>query len=238
MNARRLLVGAMIGLLCFATVNLASAQTNRTWTGSANGDWFNPTNWTPAGVPASNDTVNVGSGSINLTATVVIGAQFNWTGGTLAGSSLTIASNAVLNISGSGQVFVENAVTNAGTVNWTGTVGIYVYNNNASYFGSVDNLAGGVWNIQSDQAMNPGFANPYFNNAGTVIKSVTSGTTTFSVPFNNTGTVSNLTGTINFSGGGTIGGTFYAAATKPINFSSGNFTGVGTTILTGSGCRP
>src|ERR1035438_2429259 len=236
MNAKRFLVGATIWLAGFAIANFGSAQTNRTWTGSVNSDWFNAGNWNPAGAPGSNDTVNVSNGTINLTAPVIISGQFNWTGGTLSGNSLNISSNGLLAIGGDGAVTLGNALTNAGTVNWTGTVGINVYNNNAAYTGLIQNLAGGVWNIQSDQTMSYGYSGSYyFNNAGSVIKSVTTGTTTVSIPFYNTGTVTNLSGTINFTGGGTIGGTFYAAAAKTIDFSGGSFSGVANTVIAGLG---
>ena len=234
MNAKCVLVGATIWLACFASAYFASAQTNRTWTGSANSDWFNPGNWNPVGAPGSNDTVNVSNGTINLTAPVIINGQLNWTGGALSGNSVNITSNGLLNIGGTGSVTLENALTNAGTVNWTGTVGIYVYNDNASYSGLIQNLTGGVWNIQSDQAMNPGYSYPSFNNAGTVIKSVTTGITTFSIAFNNTGTVTNLSGTINFSGGGAIGGAFYAPAGKVFGFTGGSFTTAGA-VISGAG---
>ena len=41
-------------------------------------DWFNKTNWTPAGVPASTDTINFTSGTIALSNLVTISGSFNW----------------------------------------------------------------------------------------------------------------------------------------------------------------
>src|ERR1700733_91388 len=70
------------------------------WNGSVSSDWFNPNNWSPAGVPASGDTVNISNGNISLSAPVTINGQFNWSGGTLNGNPLTIGSNGVLNIEG------------------------------------------------------------------------------------------------------------------------------------------
>jgi hypothetical protein len=65
------------GRFCCALLVMAgciSAQAATfTWTGGSE-DWFNPNNWTPAGVPASGDTVNFSSGTINLTAPVTINA--------------------------------------------------------------------------------------------------------------------------------------------------------------------
>jgi len=71
---------------------------------------------------------------------------FNWSGGTLSGNPLTVASNGVLNVSGSG-VTLGGALTSAGTVNWlSGDVQVYNYTPGVAY--PVVNLAGGLWNIQ------------------------------------------------------------------------------------------
>src|SRR5271154_1237484 len=91
-----------------------------TWTGSASTDWFNTNNWSPVGLPGSNDTVNFNSGTINLSAPVAINAQFNWAGGSLTGDPLTVTSNGMLNINGSGGKALYNILTNAGAVTWTG----------------------------------------------------------------------------------------------------------------------
>jgi len=223
--ARRFFAAIMVALAGLAYADVATAQTTRTWSGPPNGDWFAATNWTPSGVPGPIDTLNFNGGTINLTAPATVGGQFNWTSGTLVGDSLTIASSGVLTISGNGTVYLENALVTAGTVNWVGTAGIAVYNNGAAFSGAIQNLAGGVWNIQSDQTMSTGYSGPYaFNNAGTVIKSVTTGTTTIDVPFNNSGSATNQSGTINFNSGGTIGGKFAAASGTMINFNGGNFT--------------
>src|SRR5208337_691017 len=130
-------------LTCAVTLlslGVVSGQTNRTWNGSVSSDWFNATNWTPVGVPSSNDTINFTSGTIDLTAPVTVGNQFNWSGGSLTGNGLTIASNAVLEVIGSGSVALYAPLTNAGTINWSNTVTWYVYNNgNSPYSGSIYN---------------------------------------------------------------------------------------------------
>jgi hypothetical protein len=78
--------GGALAIACLVALNLASAQTNRTWNGSLSSDWFNANNWTPVGVPASNDTINFSAGTINLSLSVTINGQFNWSGGTLGGT--------------------------------------------------------------------------------------------------------------------------------------------------------
>jgi hypothetical protein len=62
------------------------------------------------------------SGS-TLTGSLTVNGTLNWSnGGSLSGgSSLTIATNAVLNIGGIYNESLNGMLTNAGTVNWTGT---------------------------------------------------------------------------------------------------------------------
>ncbi len=184
------------------------------WTGAADNNWTNASNWSPAGMPATNDAISVfTTGTINLTSPVTINSTLNWSGGTLAGSSLTIASNGVLNLAGGNGKTVLNVLTNAGTVNWLG--GSFITANyNGGYAGAVENLAGGLWNMQCDQSLydNYGGGTPYFHNAGTIIKMNSTGTTTISIPFNNGGNVVVQSGAINFNGGGVIESNFTAAA--------------------------
>ena len=221
---------------CLVAANFAVAQTNRTWNGSASTDWFNPANWTPAGVPASNDTLNVSSGSINLSAPVTIGAQFNWSGGTLSGSPLTVRTNGVLNLVGSGSVTLGAVLTNAGTINWSNSVTFSVYNNGGSpYSGVIWNLAGGLFNIQSDQNINGGYCCPFLNNAGTISKGANTGTTAIGIVFTNSGVVVAQHGTLSFNTGGDIDGTFNAAAGAAINFAGGAFTYSNPPTLGGGG---
>src|SRR5690349_18718846 len=78
----------------------AEAQ-DLTWTGSISSDWNNPTNWTPPQVPTATDHVIINSGSVTMPANGFFGAM-DWSGGTINGF-LTVASNAVLNISGSAE---------------------------------------------------------------------------------------------------------------------------------------
>src|ERR1035437_7662981 len=175
-----------------------------TWNGSGDNNWFNANNWTPVGVPATNDTIIITSGTINLTAPVTIAGVLNWSGGTLSGNLFFTPPSGLLTLTGTGTKTFANVLTNAGTVVWSG--GTVYAQNYAPYgfFGAVENLAGGLWDIQCDQGLNNnyGVATAYFHNAGTVQKTVGTGTATFGIAFNNAGLVSVQTGTINFNNGG------------------------------------
>jgi hypothetical protein len=91
-------------------------------------------------------------------------------------------------------------LTNAGTVNWTGTANLLLYNNynGPSQTGGIVNQPGALFNVQNDQSMS-GAGSPYFNNLGTLQKSAGTNTTTLNLPFNNTGALSlNIYSTTSF----------------------------------------
>src|SRR6185369_10397580 len=216
--------GALVVLLA-TSIRTAEAQATKTWNGSVNTDWFNPTNWTPAGVPAAIDTVNFNSGTISFIAPVTISGQFNWSGGTLDGSSLTIATNGVMNLGGTGAKSLQNTLTNAGTITFAGSGDLTFYNNLTTYKAAIYNLAGALFDIQADRNLNCGcYGKELFNNAGLLRKSAGAGTASFGIAVTNTGTITTLQGALNFNNGGLLGGTYNAAAGSVINFSGGAFT--------------
>ena len=216
--------GSVTSALAKLTV---SAAVTRTWTGAVDSDWFNGNNWSPVGVPGPFDTLYFSGGTINLTAPVAIYRQFNLSGGTLSGSPLTVEPGAVLNIGGG--VWFKNALTNAGTVTWTGG-DIYMTER-----GMVENLAGALWDIQCDRSLVNYYASAYFHNLGALQKSAGTGATSISLWLENAGTVAANQGTIVFNGGGVIESVFTAANGAGIQFSSGAFSYGVQPILSGPG---
>ena len=117
------------------TVLPGVSGTNYVWTGGASSDWFNPANWTPAGVPGAQDAATISSGGPTLTADVNLASLF-LNGGNLYGSSslfvgntldwasgaifcpVTVLTNATMNWISSGTLNLYSAITNAGTINW------------------------------------------------------------------------------------------------------------------------
>ena len=146
----------------------------------------------------------------------------NCAGGIIA-SPLTISSTGMLNISGIG-VALEGPLTNSGTVNWLGGL-VFLNSCSPADAGPLVNLAGGQWNIQCDQNMTLSCpsGNAYFTNAGSVLKTNTTGVTTLSIPFDNSGTLQADTGTIALTNGGILGGMFVAEAGAAIDFEGGSF---------------
>jgi hypothetical protein len=230
----------LFALLCLSVllkVGCCSAATF-TWNGSVSSDWFNKTNWTPVGVPVSTDTINFANGTtINLTNAVAISGVFNWSGGTLSGKPFALASGGVLNISGN--VTLENVLTNAGTVTMTGAAYLSVYNNTNTYLGKIFNLTNGLWDIQTNTSIACGYCvgNEFFNNAGTLRRSLGSGNAAITIAFTNTvtGTVTNLAGTLSFNQGGPLTGTYVTAAGATIDFASGSFVMGVPPVISGPG---
>jgi choice-of-anchor C domain-containing protein len=206
-----------------------------TWNGSAGGDWSAPANWTPNGVPGPADTAiitngspvisaatNVGSvqlsGNTSLTANAALSvvSQFNWNGGSVAGQ-LIIASSASFNLNnpGSSLSLAGATIVNNGAAVWSG----------GTLDGDSSTLVtnNGSWIAASDDTFaNPGGVGAAFYNNGAVIKSATTGMSTFSgVAFNNNGEVNVGSGTLTLAAGGSLGGSFTASNTAVINFSGG-----------------
>ena len=183
----------------------------------------------------------VGNASLSLTNctipdAVTIATTFNWSGGTLGGGgSLTVAANGVLNLTGTPTI--DGPLTNNGTVNWQ-SGNLYLYYNPGYYYGEIWNQAGAQWNLQCDQTLyDPSYSLPTFHNAGTLTKSGTSGTTTLSTSFNNSGTLDVQAGTVSlYTGQGS--GLFLPEAGATLVFPQtyevdSALTGAGTNLLNG-----
>ncbi len=173
------------------------------------------------------------SGS-TLAGTNVVTGLLNFGNGVISGGSLTIASNGVMNINASSQLLLECPLTNFGTVTWTNVGSIDVANGAGIYFGLIENL--GLFDVQSDTGMmNNVIGSAYFHNAGTLQKSSRSGSSGISIPLYNSGGVTALQGTLSFSGGGPLTGTFTAAGGAAITFSGGNFSNSVPVSINGPG---
>jgi hypothetical protein len=177
---------------------------------------------------AGNLTLNAFTGTFTLNGITLVGdntvaptGTINLNGSPLgSGATLTIASNAVLNIQTS--TTFSGVVTNLGTVNWLASN--VSLNTNAPATGTIWNQAGALFDIQCDQVVVNGILLATFHNAGLVRKRITTGTTTFNTFFDNSGSVQAQTGTINFAGGATLGGSFQANSGAAINFNVGTYT--------------
>jgi RHS repeat-associated protein len=196
-----------------------------------------------------------GSGAVQmsgLTASGSGGVTLNFTGTVLqwlGAISGTFTNAGTLNAAGGGNKVLAGTLTNTDTIDVTGTGGIYAVAPNTT----INNQAGATFDFQGDGSLNYNGYTTAFNNAGTLEKTGTTGTTSINFALNDTGgTVSNASaGTLDFSGGGTItgsmtvsgavgitGGWFSVADGSTIGAPSGGIGSVqlagGTVSLAGS----
>ena len=160
---------------------------------------------------------------------------FNWRGGSVL-QPLTVGAGGVLNLTNAVLRQVQVPLTNWGTVNWGGGQ-LHVYNDASVWLGGIYNEAGGVFDVKCDQPLTAqsGAGWESFANNGTFRKSAGPGTTTVSVPFNNSGTVEVQTGTVLFNWGGMLGGRYTMDAGAAITLGGGMFVQSGLPAFTGAG---
>ena len=155
------------------------------------------------------------------------GAMFQWAGGSLgnAGSPL---------------------LTNAGTINISGTAGVrgYLGNNGImiqsgaggivsgySFHDTLDNYAGGIYDIQNDN----GVSLSAFNNYGLLEKTGGSGTSVIQAIFHNYGLVQVTTGAVLFGGGAFNQDAGTLQLTPAISFDPSQTFNLNGGTVTGSG---
>jgi hypothetical protein len=176
-------------------------------------------------------TFTCGGGLSAGSLLVAPGGVMNWTGNGLSGP-LTVSSNAVLNID-SNNVSLYAPLTNSGTVTWQNGV-ILIYGNGTTYLGAIWNQAGALWDIQGDQTLTGVFGSEQFQNAGTLQKSVGTGTAGFSVALLNSGTVALPQGTLLLGAGLTNGPTSLLTFGISSASSYGQIAASGRALLSGT----
>jgi fibronectin-binding autotransporter adhesin len=174
--------------------------------------------------------------SVTNAGTVLANGILTVTNGGLQGDWL-ITSGAQLNLSGAaGKFLYSSAITNQGTVNWSGgslSVG-------GSSFATTFITNSGLWLMTGDYAADYGGGTPpTFYNSGTIRKTTTTGTSTFDemdLVNLKSGIVDIESGTFTLDPITTnyVGGSFTMAASAAINFTGGNWTDAGGVISGGT----
>ena len=161
-------------------------------------------------------TVQVG-GTLTGAADITCNGAVTWTGGTISGAA-SMSANAGLAVSGASahDLTGGRALHVFGASSWTGTGSLRV-----GTAGSITNH--GTWDSQSNASfVNLSSPGAFTNLAGaTFQKTVATGTSAVPIPFNNAGTVSVVTGTLNLNGGGAHAGAFTASAGTVLDFGGG-----------------
>jgi hypothetical protein len=193
------------------------------------------------GIVSVNTALTIGTSQVGLTGGVLTGAapltvtsQLTWSGGNMTGTGSTtiVAKTGVLNVNSTNALLLDTRTLNlAGTGTWSGTGNNFFMDD-----GSVFNVkAGATFTIANDQNVfySGVGATPVINNAGTIVKSGTTGTTEFTQgPFNNAGNVMISSGTLEVAAGGNMSGRFQVAPSATLQFTYGivNFN-AGASIL-------
>jgi hypothetical protein len=177
------------------------------------------------------------SGNLELggSATVVAGTStiqgtWTWSSGWIGGGAVvTVATNSTLRLIGPADKGLAGTLDNLGRVTWSDSGQI------AMGGGALNNLAGGLFEIQNDRAIYYYTASlGRVHNAGLFRKSGGSGVTSLSaIPFENSGTVDVQTGLLLFAGPYTqAGGRLNLGLNSLTDFGRIQFTG--TAPLTGT----
>ncbi len=149
-----------------------------------------------------------------LVGTNIVTGTLNWVAGSI-NDFLTVQNNGVLNVSGSGDVYLRGSITNSGQILWNGPCHWHMVDG-----ASINNLSAGLFDIQFDQILDGPITTPFYN-SGLVQKSLGLGTAAISIPFHSSGGVSVLSGILDFRGGGDFGGTLTTANGATITLSGG-----------------
>jgi CARDB/Immunoglobulin I-set domain len=166
----------------------------------------------------------------------VIGGVLTWTGGDIAGgSTLTVASNGVLALTGQvgTDYLVYGILTNAGTLQLvSGNLDLYACC--CGNQGLLVNLPGALVDVKSGVSIDQ-CGGGSVNNQGTFRKSGGNTTAFINAVFNNSGLADAQTGTLSFDGGGSSGGVYTNEPGATMEWSGGAFTGSVGGVLTWTG---
>jgi Domain of unknown function DUF11/PKD-like domain len=177
--------------------------------------------------------VTQSGGTLTGTDQLDITTAYAWNGGTLSGAAvLNVNPGATLTMStATAKSLSARTLTNSGTATWSGgTISSgqgAVLNNQGGATFTIDGANNFVFNLGGTQTI--------FNNAGTVTKSVATGTTSIAAVFNNSNAVNVTTGTLELSGGGSDSGAFSVSSGTTLNFLGGTHTLGGTSSIAGAG---
>lgn len=227
------------------------------WIHPADGDWNDPLNWSPSGVPnggsagitnilgfalhiASATDVHLSqftydnplctiSGNGNFT----IGDLFLWRGGSFSGSGTLVAAGGM--VLSSPETAVSKSLQGKTLVNmqnasWSED-GIVVFSGGAV----LSNRVGAVFSCEGNGSIQSGLGGGRIDNSGSFIKSAGDGQTLIQVPFYNSGTIQVESGTLSLSGGGTNEGIIVTSPGALLTLGGGTHEFTSQSSLSGLG---
>jgi hypothetical protein len=180
-------------------------------------------------------SLTLSDGTLAGSGDVTVNGTFTWLSGTMTGLGRTIA-NSGLNLgttSSTGQLTLDGrTLVNVGTAVWAGRMTLLFANGAV-----VNNVAGAVFLIENTAQMTvPGATSrPEFDNAGVFRNAPGSAATDIRIPFNNTGSLEVLAGSVTLAAGGTGSGTFTATAPGHLFFGQSTYLFADSSSITGTG---
>jgi hypothetical protein len=172
------------------------------------------------------------SGTLSGPGTVTVNGLLTWAGGTMSGIGV-IDANGGLSLSGNATKTLDGSHLNdGGAGTWTGTGDL-----NIGHGASLSLQSGATLDIQNDQAIKNTLGGiAAVSNAGTLLKSAGTGSTSIQVSFTNTGAIQvqsatlNLTSNFsNFDGANLNGGSYDILGT--FQFTGANIVGNAATLI-------
>ncbi|MHC1766506.1 MAG: hypothetical protein AB9869_19750 [Verrucomicrobiia bacterium] len=152
------------------------------------------------GVIATNGQLNLTGDDLRGSNTLEVAGSVSWASGDVsANSAIIVRPSGLLTIHGTSSKVCQATLTNAGTVRWAGPADLV-------FSRVVHNLAGGLFEIEADSAVQPALgSSPVLINDGVLRKTAGAGTTPCRVPLVNNGRVETLAGILTLSGGSLFG---------------------------------
>ncbi len=224
------------------------------WINTLGGDWNKGSNWS-TGLSPNGYNVIVGvatscvisnnasssvaqfvynsplatlTGSGNLTAS----GLFEWEAGAINGTG-SLAANGVVHlyapVTGSLALTGESLI-NSSLATWGSSTTITL-----SDGAMISNTPTGTFQCEANGTMQSGPGATLFANDGLFEKIESFGTTAIEAPFNNSGTVRVLTGTLDLGGGGIHSGDFEVASGATLSFAAGTHTTLPSSRIFGAG---
>ncbi len=171
-------------------------------------------------------SLTLSSGTLTGGDSITVSGAISWQGGTIAGTG-PFTVNGLLTISGSTSKTLNQRTLTLGNTTWTST------NTLTMGIGAVIQ-SNGTWDFRSDAGLGDGVAPaPSFVNAGTLRKSVGTGSTNMGVPYTATGGVEVQVGTLNFTRNATHSGALTSSPGATLSFGGGTHTFAATSSVSG-----
>lgn len=142
MAGRNAVLAAVAVFAVFLTAPAGAAAVEYTWSAGADGDWSNPINWNPAGVPASGDSVTIDTHAVDLSEASAVGDVTFLNGATLRTNSFDLEFDGGAAVSGEGTLEARASLGTSGTL----TIGDGVTDTTLA-------ITGNCWCIQTGRSV-------------------------------------------------------------------------------------